>query len=409
MNHTDSLQDEPLQSLVKQCREDFVRCHDAQPDFVVAAPGRVNLIGEHTDYNEGFVLPMAIERYVVVAGRETPRARPERLRITSMNIGDTADIPYHSKLSPCQPQWANYPRGVVAGFIDRGIMPPSIDSTLLSNVPLGGGLSSSAAVEVAIATLLELAGGVDLEPRDKARLCQKAEHDFAGVPCGIMDQFICVFGDSKGALLIDCRDEKTRIIPFSDDGACLLVANTNVRHSLAAGEYGIRRSQCSEAARKLGLASLRDATLEMLCLEASGLSEVEVKRAKHVIAENERTLRAADALATGDLACVGQLMAQSHESLRDDFEVSCRELDVLVDSALAMGQNVGVFGARMTGGGFRGCTITLVRTECVREVQTRIDNDYRRIVGRPITSFVSRPAQGARRLAPSLSNPDVRI
>ena len=409
MSDTDPLHAEPLQSLFTQCREDFVRCHDAQPDFVVAAPGRVNLIGEHTDYNEGFVLPMAIERYVVVAGRKTSIAGLGRLRIASMNVGDSADIPYHSRLSPGQPQWANYPRGVVAGFIDRGIMPPSIDSTLLSNVPLGGGLSSSAAVEVAIATLLELASGVDLEPRDKARLCQKAEHDFAGVPCGIMDQLICVLGDSKGALLIDCRDETTRIVPFSGNAACLLVANTNVRHSLASGEYGTRRAQCREAARKLGLVSLRDATLEMLGFEASGLSELEVKRAKHVITENERTVCAADALAAGDLSYVGQLMAQSHASLRDDFEVSCRELDILVDSALAMGQSVGVFGARMTGGGFGGCTVTLVRAQCVPEVQARMDNDYRRIVGQPITSFISRPARGACRLAPSLLDPDVRI
>ena len=407
MSASDPRQGDSLQSLLDQCCENFVEHHGARPEFIAVAPGRVNLIGEHTDYNDGFVLPMAIERYVVVAGRKSAAAASPRLKITSTNVGDTADIAYHPRPSPAHPQWTNYPRGVVAGFIDRGITLPSLEAVMLSNVPLGGGLSSSAAVEVATASLLELASGVDLDPRDKARLCQRAEHDFAGVPCGIMDQLICVLGDRNGPLLIDCRDQSTRIVPLSDGGVCLLVSNTNVRHSLASGEYGARRAQCHDAARKLGLASLRDATLDMLQPGAHGLSPLEVKRARHVVAENERTESAADALARGDLDQFGDLMVQSHASLRDDYEVSCQELDVLVDSALAMGKRAGVFGARMTGGGFGGCTVTLVRAECVREVQSRMDDDYQKFAGRRITSFVSRPAPGAQQLTASLQHPDV--
>jgi galactokinase len=272
---------------------------------------------------------------------------------------------------------------------------------MVSSVPLGGGLSSSAALEVATATLLEVVGDVRLDPLDKARLCQKAEHDYAGVPCGIMDQMISVLADPNGALLIDCRSESTQIVPMADSTFGFLIANTNVRHSLASGEYALRRNQCREAARKLGLTSLRDATLTLLDTHFGELSGAEGRRARHVITENERTLRAADALRRADLTTLGVLMSDSHRSLRHDFEVSCPELDVLVDAALAMGQGEGVFGARMTGGGFGGCTLTLIRNECASAVYARLDSEYRRIVGRPLDGFVSRPARGAHRLAPT--------
>jgi len=404
MNNGDTRQVDSLQLLLRQCCDDFVKHHGVQPDWAVAAPGRVNLIGEHTDYNDGFVLPMAIERYVVMAGRRAPRTTQERLRITSTTLGATVDIPYSVRPTPGEPHWANYPRGVVAGFLDRGHVLPSIDCLLASNVPLGGGLSSSAAFEVATATLLETASGIELELHEKARLCQKAEHDFAGVPCGIMDQLISVLGDRNGALLIDCRTETARVVPLVDRSVSFLVTNTNVRHSLASGEYGIRRTQCRTAARKLGLNSLRDATLELLESRAGELTDVEVRRARHVITENRRTLLAADALIDGDLKNFGKLMAQSHASLRDDFEVSCRELDVLVDTALALGAGRGVLGARMTGGGFGGCTVTLVTTERVEEVMTRLDSDYQRLVGGAITGFVSRPAQNAHRMILPVTN-----
>lgn len=246
-----------------------------------------------------------------------------------------------------------------------------------------------------MATLLEVASGCTLDSNDKARLCRKAEHTFAHVPCGIMDQLISVLGVPSGVLLIDCRDESSRVIPFADASASILVVNTNVRHDLAGGEYSLRRRQCEAAARKLGVRSLRDATSELLHSRARELDDVEFKRARHVITENERTLRAAAALRDGELDLFGQLMLHSHESLRTDYEVSCRELDVLVDVAQKLGERHGVFGARMTGGGFGGCTITLVKTDQVAEVKARIEADYVAATGLTPSGFETRPVRGA--------------
>jgi galactokinase len=384
--------------LLQQCCRDFFVHYGERPEWAVAAPGRVNLIGEHTDYNDGFVLPMAIERYVVMVGRKATNVTTSRMRIVSASIQSTVEIPYETRPIPGEPKWANYLRGVIAGFIDRGISPPSIDAMMVSNVPLGGGLSSSAAVEVATATLLELACKIQLNKHEKARLCRKAEHDFAKVPCGIMDQLISVLGHQDGVVLIDCRAESARAIPFKDPSVSVLVTNTNVRHSLSSGEYGTRRLQCCDAAHGLGLNSLRDATLLMLDANLATLNEIELKRARHVITENERTVSAAEALERGDMTGVGRLMYQSHASLRDDYEVSCRELDVLVESAEDMGERLGVLGARMTGGGFGGCTVTLVRTDCIDEVMARLAAEYRHKTDRVATSFVSRPARGAHQL-----------
>ena len=384
--------------LVELSTRVFIERYSAHPDFVVAAPGRVNLIGEHTDYNEGFVLPMAIEKSVVIAGRKSPSQQPRRIRVTSQALNATIDISLDERIGRGEPSWANYPRGIVAGFLERNIDLPSIDAVMVSDVPLGGGLSSSAAVEVATATLLEVASENRLDSYDKARLCRKAEHAFAGVPCGIMDQLISVLGDSTGALLIDCKDEQARVIPIAGSSVSILVVNSNVRHDLASGEYSLRRNQCQEAARKLGLRSLRDATLELLTAHARNLDEVEFRRARHVISENNRTVRAAQALSDGQMELFGQLMYQSHESLRTDYEVSCRELDVLVQLAQALGNEKGVLGARMTGGGFGGCAIALVRNHCVEEVQASIVADYQAVTGLAATAFVSRPAKGAHRV-----------
>ena len=384
-----------IQSLTQQCCRDFFGHYGAVPEWVVAAPGRVNLIGEHTDYNDGFVLPMAIERFVVIAGRNIANAKRARLCIASASLQSIVEIPYDNYPVPGDPQWANYPRGVVAGFLDRGIRPPSIDSWMVSNVPLGGGLSSSAAVEVAVATLLGLASNVALEKQEIARLCRMAEHHFANVPCGIMDQLVSVLGDERGALLIDCRAETARVIPLTNRDVSILITNTNVRHSLASGEYGLRRQQCGSAARKLGLKSLRDASLSMLDDKANDLDGTERRRARHVITENERTVIAAEALAEGDMRALGSLMYQSHASLRDDYEVSCAELDALVESSHRIGERLGVFGARMTGGGFGGCTVTIVRTDCVNDVMARLREEYLEKTGRTLTGFVSRPARGA--------------
>ena len=233
------------------------------PRWLAVAPGRVNLIGEHTDYSGGYVLPLAIDRQVVIAAAPAA-ADSGRVRAYSASLDASVDIRLDGSEVPGEPAWANYLRGVVSAFGQRGLVLPPIDAAIISDVPLGGGLSSSAALEVAMATLLEAVTGAVLEPREKARLCRQAEHEFAGVPCGLMDQLASVMGDEAGALLIDCRFEVVRVVPFADPDVSVLVCNTNVKHALADGAYARRRTECAEAARQLGVPTLRDATPAMV-------------------------------------------------------------------------------------------------------------------------------------------------
>jgi len=363
------------------------------PRWLAAAPGRVNLIGEHTDYNGGYVLPLAIDRQVVIAAAPAA-ADSGRVRAYSAALNASVDIRLDGSEVPGEPAWANYLRGVVSGFGERALVIPPLDAAIISEVPLGGGLSSSAALEVAMATLLEAVTGAVLEPREKARICRQAEHQFAGVPCGLMDQLASVMGDEAGALLIDCRLESVRVVPFADPEVSVLICNTNVKHALADGAYARRRTECSEAARQLGVSSLRDATPAMV-EAAQGLDPAVQRRARHVTTENLRTLAAAAHLQAGEFVEVGALMYESHRSLRDDFEVSSVELDTLVDVAREIGEAGGVLGARMTGGGFGGCTVTLVRTEHVGTAAETLSREYRARTGQSQTSFISRPARGA--------------
>jgi galactokinase len=275
------------------------------------------------------------------------------------------------------------------------MVPPALDALLISDVPLGGGLSSSAAFEVAMATLLETALGVALEPSDKARLCRQAEHDYAQVPCGIMDQLISVLGDDAGALLIDCRTGQTRLVPFADRSISLLIANTNVRHSLSDGGYGERISACAQAARLLGVEDLGRATPALVSAAEGTLGPILYRRARHVVTENARVRAVADALTGLDWREAGRLMYESHRSLRDDFEVSSPELDTLVQLAADIGEAGGVFGARMTGGGFGGCTVTLAASDRVDAVGDRFAREYEKRHGRALEWFVSHPARGA--------------
>jgi galactokinase len=371
--------------------------------WFVAAPGRVNLIGEHTDYNEGFVLPMAIERHTVIAAALAGSSQPARLRLHSEALDASADIALDAPQRPRGPPWSNYVRGVVAGFQQRGGRIPSLYALIASDVPLGSGLSSSAALEVATATLLETVTGMTLDPVDKARLCQKAEHEFAHVPCGLMDQLVSILGLDKGPMLIDCRSEETRNVSLADGAACIVIANSNVRHSLGDGAYARRRAECENAARHLGVASLRDATVETVDAARHTLGPILYRRARHIVTENARTLEAARALAAGDVRAAGSLFYDSHRSLRDDYEVSCTELDVLVDVARELGERSGVYGARMTGAGFGGCTVTLVKAGRGEEVSRELQLQYQRRTGHPIDAFVTRPARGARRVGPSES------
>jgi galactokinase len=344
---------------------------------------------------------MAIDRYLVIAAAPAAKVgprEPPRLRIHSAAVGASADIPLDAPVKAGPPPWANYVRGVVAGFQRRGLPPPALDALAVSDVPLGGGLSSSAALEVAAATLLEGVTGAALDRLDKARLCRQAEHDYAGVPCGLMDQAAAVLGEETGALLIDCQAEAARVVPLHARDASILVCNSNVRHSLGDGAYARRRAECTEAARLLGVATLRQASpeaLEAARARLDALDPVLHRRARHVVSENARTLAAAAAFETADLAGAGALMYESHRSLRDDYEVSCPEIDTLVDVAREIGVAGGVFGARMTGGGFGGCTVTLVRTGEVPAIADTLAREYRRRHGRTLAHFVSRPARGA--------------
>jgi galactokinase len=285
--------------------------------------------------------------------------------------------------------------GVIAGFQARGLNPGGFDALVYSTVPLGGGLSSSAALEVAMATLLEIITGKKLDPIEKALLCQKAEHDYAGMPCGIMDQFISVLGRENRVLLLDCRSRKPELVPMADPSVAVLIINTNVKHELTGSEYPTRRKQCETAAKILGVPSLRDATADMLEAARGKMEKVIFQRARHVIGEIERTVHAAEGVRASNWPTVGQLMYASHASLRDDYEVSCKELDAVVKIAGHIGVKGGVFGCRMTGGGFGGCAVALVKADAVDLITNRLAAEYRKKTGIEPTIFVSRPASGA--------------
>jgi galactokinase len=353
------------------------------PTLVASAPGRGNIIGEHTDYNQGFVLPMALQRRTTVLA--APAASDHStIRSTAFDAVATVDLtrpltPFDA-IDPAR--FANYVLGVADEFVQRGHAIPNLDVLIASDVPLGAGLSSSAALEVAFARLLADLLGLNLDPSDLARLAQRAEHAFAGTPCGIMDQLTAACAEEHHALLIDCRDEQFQPLPLPPpDQASWLIIDTGVRHELASSEYAERRATCEAAAAVLDLDSLRDATLAML--DHEHLTPTQRKRAAHVITENTRTLLAAEALRQGDLTTLGDLMFQSHDSLRDVYVVSCPELDAIVDAARGL-KGRDVYGARMTGGGFGGCAIVLCATEAVDRVADSLRPHARGTAGRAL-------------------------
>lgn len=383
-----------LQKLAADSAQQFAKTYGRPPRWIVAAPGRVNVIGEHTDYNDGFVLPTAIERYAVMAADKAADGGSV-IQIRDVSGVEPALIDVSAPVKPGTPKWSNYPRGVIAGLMERGLKIGGLDVLLNSTVPLGSGLSSSASLEVCTATLIEAVTGRTMVPVEKALLCQQAEHEFAGVPCGIMDQFISVMGRQNNLLLLDCRSRETQLVPMNDPAVSLLIANTNVKHELANGEYARRRAECDAAARLLGVPSLRDASPEALQNAKTKMDDVVFRRARHVIGEIERTMHAAEGVRASNWAAVGQLMYASHQSLRFDYEVSCRELDAIVEIAEAIGLKGGVFGCRMTGGGFGGCAVALVQAELIDSISDRIAADYKKKTGIEATIFTTRPAAGA--------------
>jgi galactokinase len=366
---------------------------DRRPGWIAIAPGRVNLIGEHVDYNDGFVLPMAIEKYVVIAGApHTDAAGLTNIVSLCFQTSHTFDLA--APLLRETRDWHDLVRGVIENCKKSDLEVAPFDAVIASDIPVGSGLSSSAAVEVAVATLIEAMSGRQLLPAKKALLCQQAEHEFAGVPCGIMDQFSSVFGRRDHLMLLDCRNQQLEFIPFANSNVTVLIVNSAVQHRLAGGEYARRRSQCEEACHALGVDSLRDATLKDLN-GCQRLDSTLYKRAKHVITEIARTKQAAEAIREGDWSRAGELMYQSHASMRDDFEISCPEVDLLVEIAGKLGEPAGVYGSRMTGGGFGGCTVSLVESDRVSKVANEIAAQYRDATGIEATAFSSRPAKGA--------------
>ena len=339
--------------IITQARDVFVSVFEGKADVVVQAPGRVNLIGEHTDYNEGFVFPAAIDRWVVVAARSRIDSR---VRIYSAMHEEVAEFQVDDVLE-AQGNWADYPKGVVCEFQKLGYSLCGFDAAIVGNVPMGAGLSSSAAVEMAVGKGMVVLNCIEISGPDLALLGQRAENHFVGVNCGIMDQFISANGRAGHALFLDCRDLSFELVPLFGDDVQIVICNSGVTRGLTDSAYNNRRSACESGVSLLAgamgtdIQALRDVSMEMLDVYGGALSETVLKRCRHVITENERTQRAVVLLKKGDLLGFGQLMVASHESLRDDYEVSGDELDLLVEIAL----NVpGVLGTRMTGAGFWG-------------------------------------------------------
>jgi galactokinase len=326
--------------------------------LVFRAPGRINLIGEHTDYNSGFVLPAAIQLATRVAV-EWKEGR--RIAVRSSNFDDRVEFDLDDPAPAARQHWSDYVRGVAIAIERAGHRLRGADLAISSEIPIGVGLSSSAALEVAVALALLANSGISLDPDEIARLCQRAENDFVGPRCGIMDQFTSCRARAGHALLLDCQSLEVSYVPIPDS-VKLVVCNTMVRHELAASEYNLRREQCEAGVKilgslKPGVQSLRDVTEADLARDGNTLDPVTYRRCRHVVTENQRVLDASAALRGSDLARFGDLMAHSHRSLRDDYEVSCAELDLMVALALKL---EGLHGARMTGGGFGGCTVNLV-------------------------------------------------
>jgi len=361
--------------IVVQAQGVFETAFGGQADLLVQAPGRVNLIGEHTDYNDGFVFPVAIDRWVVLA----VRAREDQLvRVFSDMHSEMAEYSIAGELT-ANKHWSDYGKGVIREFQKLGHSLRGFDAVVVGDVPMGAGLSSSAAVEMAVGKVAMELNGIDLSGPELALLGQRAENQFVGVNCGIMDQFISANGKAGHALFLDCRDLTYDLVPLARDDVRIVICNSGVTRGLTDSAYNERRTACESGARHLALATgedikaLRDVSMDMLEAYRGALSEEILRRCRHVIAENNRTQKAVAMLQAGDVAGFGQLMVESHVSLRDDYEVSGDELDMLVEIAKSV---PGVLGTRMTGAGFGGCTVNLVESDSVDAFIATVNKKY---------------------------------
>lgn len=384
-----------IESLTKTARKNFQERFGKEATLIAAAPGRVNLIGEHIDYCDGFVLPFAIARAVVIAA--APNGSDEVHAATDFT-GEPAAFSSLPPLAKGFPKWSNYLRGVIHGFHLREMHVPGFDAFITSSLPGGAGLSSSAALECAVATLIEGLTGAEIGTKEKALLAQKAEHDFANVPCGIMDQYASAFGQDGQLVLIDCHSGEPEMVPFDRDDLTILISNTKVSHELSDGGYASRRKNTEDGLAAIGKPSWRDVSLADVTAAKSKMDDTIFRRSRHVVSEISRTISAVESLRKGNFLELGRLMYQSHASLRDDFEVSCPELDHLVRTASELGRDGGVIGARMTGGGFGGSTVTLCEAEKAAGIAAALVKSYETEFGFAPEIFASRPAAGARLL-----------
>ncbi|HTN52660.1 MAG TPA: galactokinase [Anaeromyxobacter sp.] len=377
-------------------REPFLREFGEGGRIVTAhAPGRVNLMGEHTDYNEGFVLPMAIALGV----RMTARARPDRqVRALSVDTGTSAAFPVDGEAHDAEHPWSNYLRGVLWALRRAGLPLVGMDLAFGGDLPQGAGLSSSAALETATALVARELAGFRIDPPRLALLCQQAENEFVGMKCGVMDQFVSLMGRAGHALFLDCRSLAFEQVPLALGEHLFAICHSGVKHALVASEYNRRRAQCTAgvaalAARFPGVKALRDATPAQLEACHGEMDPDVFRRCRHIVTENSRVLEGVEALRRGELGRFGALMDASHASQRDDFGVSCPEVDLLVELARAV---PGVLGARITGGGFGGCTVNLVVRPSLERFREDVLSEYRRRTGLAPRLFVSAPADGAR-------------
>ena len=360
---------------------------------VSRAPGRVDLIGEHTDYNDGFVMPAALEFATLTAASQRP---DRRLRVYSVILDETREFDLDSPPQGPTGEWSDYILGVALMLESSGRNLAGADLVVWTDVPIGAGLSSSAALEVSCAHALLTESGLPFDPIEVAQLCQRAENDFVGMRCGVMDQYISCCGVAGHALLIDCRSLESRHVAIAPN-LRLLIANSRVRHQHAGGEYNLRREACEEGVRLLSrylgpIQALRDVTPEQLEAKRRKLPDLIYRRCRHIVTENARVLEAARALEAGDFGACGRAMNASHISMRDDFEITCPEVDML--AGLAQTVN-GVYGSRMTGGGFGGCTITLLEEWAVDKASQILTDGYRIGMGRDVDIFVCAPSDGA--------------
>jgi galactokinase len=376
---------------MSQIEKKFLETFGVEPDLVAAAPGRVNLIGEHIDYSDGFVLPFAIKDRTLVAARKRNDSTVRIASAQRRNKIVTVDI---NKVKPgLKGEWERYALGVLWAL---GVK-DGVDLLIDGHVPLGAGLSSSAALECSVATAMNHLFDLGFNLEELARLTQKAENQYVGVPCGIMDQSVSLMATQGSALLLDCRDLSTKNIPFdvASSGLELLIIDTQAHHALTDGGYAERRASCESVVGKLGIRSLRELTMEQLENSRGSLTETEFVRARHAVTEMKRVVDCVQALSDSDFAKVGELINQSHASLRDDYTVSCPELDTAVDAALA----AGALGSRMVGGGFGGSAIALIQASKTTETIKAIEKGFSSKGFKAPRFFTSLPSQGAELLS----------